>query len=81
MYPCKKCGNCCRYIGYSEYYQWLDRGDGQCRYLEENLCSIYAIRPLLCRIEDSRYLYFADMSDEEYYYMNLDACSKLQVLK
>ena len=31
----------------------LDRWDGVCRYLQNNLCSIYEHRPLVCRIDEN----------------------------
>lgn len=38
MFPCERCGACCRAI--------------QCRYLEgENHCSIYETRPDVCRVD------------------------------
>ena len=57
----------------------LDRGDGVCRYLVGNLCSIYPSRPLLCRIDESYDYFFKDsMTREEFYRANLQVCSKLK---
>ena len=53
MFHCDKCGICCRSLRRSPLYSGLDRGDGVCRYLDGNLCSIYATRPLLCRMDES----------------------------
>ena len=53
MFHCDKCGICCRSLRRSPLYRELDRGDGVCRYLDGNLCSIYATRPLLCRVDES----------------------------
>lgn len=59
--------------------QELDRGDGVCRYLDGNLCSIYATRPLLCRVDESYEVYFKDkMSKEEYYRQNYLCCEQLK---
>ena len=41
MFECDKCGACCRSLKRSELYSKLDRGDGVCKYLNDNLCSIY----------------------------------------
>lgn len=40
MFKCDKCGECCRHLDKSEEYRELDRGDGVCKYLDQNLCSI-----------------------------------------
>lgn len=46
MFECDSCGLCCMNIYKSEIYSELDRGDGVCKYLSGNLCSIYENRPL-----------------------------------
>ena len=46
MFKCDCCGNCCKNIAKSELYSDLDRGDGVCKYLIGNICSIYNERPL-----------------------------------
>ena len=43
MFKCDKCGECCRHLDESELYQEIDRGDGVCKFLTDNLCSIYAV--------------------------------------
>lgn len=79
MFPCDCCGCCCRNIGDSPIYKGLDRGDGVCRYLSENLCTIYEDRPVLCRIDDCYNLYFyKSMGREEYYRLNMEVCRKLK---
>lgn len=52
MFECDKCGECCRHLKGISIYAELDRGDGICKYLKGNLCSIYEDRPLFCRIDD-----------------------------
>lgn len=79
MFPCDKCGECCRNLQMSELYKGLDRGDGVCRYLDGNLCSIYQTRPLLCRIDESYDYFFKDsMTRDEFYRANLQVCSELK---
>lgn len=79
MFKCKQCGQCCRNLDKSELYAELNRGDGICRYLEGNLCSIYEDRPLLCRIDESYSVYFKDTySLDEYYKLNQEGCEKMQ---
>ena len=79
MFKCSQCGECCRHLDRSELYRELDRGDGVCRYLKGNLCSIYENRPLLCRIDESYDKYFSEIyTRDEYYRLNEQACKILQ---
>ncbi len=79
MFKCDKCGECCRSIGGNILYTHLDRGDGVCKYLLGNLCSIYQNRPTLCNIDKCYDLFFKDkMSKEEFYRFNLEICNKLK---
>ena len=81
MFQCDKCGLCCQQVGQSELYAWLDRGDGVCKYYDEQtkLCSRYDTRPLICNVDKAYQEYFKDeMSLEEYYMLNYKAC---QILK
>lgn len=77
---CDACGECCRHVDASPLYKELDRGDGVCKYLQGNMCSIYDKRPLLCRVDEAFEAFFeGKMSREEYYKLNYEACQKLQV--
>lgn len=79
MFACDRCGDCCRSLDKSPVYADLDRGDGICRYLSGNLCSIYENRPLLCRIDDCYELFFKDkITKPGYYKLNHDICTKLK---
>ena len=79
MFFCSKCGQCCRSLSNSKLYSELNRGDGVCRYLEGDLCSIYERRPLLCRVDESYEAYFSGQyTREEYYRLNYEECRKLQ---
>lgn len=81
-FPCTKCGACCRHLEQSSLYKDLDRGDGVCKYLQDNLCSIYDARPVLCRVDECYDLYFADeMTRKEFYKQNLKICQKLQKME
>ena len=78
-FKCDKCGACCRNLNMSELYSDLDSGDGTCKYLVGNLCSIYNERPLKCRIEESYYAFFSDeMSKEAFYQKNYEMCEQLK---
>lgn len=79
MFPCDQCGECCRNLNLSPLYSDLDRGDGTCRYLSGNRCSIYEERPLLCRIDECYDIFFqGKMTLEEYYSLNQKACDRLK---
>lgn len=79
MFKCSECGECCRNLDKSDLYKDLDRGDGTCKYLVGNKCSIYDKRPLLCRVDESYEVYFKELySKEEYYELNYRVCRKLQ---
>ena len=63
----------------SEIYSDLDRGDGICRFLRGNLCSIYDNRPLKCRIDECYEEFFKDsMTIEEFYDENYKMCEALR---
>ena len=79
MFKCDKCGECCRNLKMSDVYSDLDRGDGICKYLNGNLCSIYENRPKKCRIDDSYYEFFKDsMTLEGFYDANYKMCEEFK---
>lgn len=82
MFQCDRCGKCCRNLKLSALYSDLDRGDGVCKYLVDNLCSIYETRPLKCRIDESYQMFFSEqITKEEYYRLNYESCSILKQKK
>lgn len=81
MFFCDKCGLCCMNIGASTIYEKLDRGDGICKFFDEEtkLCTIYEKRPLLCNLEETYKIYFkGKMSKNEYDQLNSEACKRLK---
>lgn len=79
MFMCNQCGECCRHLDQSEIYAELNRGDGVCRYLRGNICSIYMDRPLLCRVDECYKIYFKNQYNyEEYKKLNYEACNLLK---
>lgn len=62
MFHCDCCGLCCMNLDKSDLYSDLNRGDGICKYFDEqtHLCSIYDERP------------------EKYYKQNYLACKELK---
>lgn len=79
MFLCDMCGECCRHLNASALYKDLNRGDGICRYLDGNKCSIYSSRPLLCRVDESYDRFFKEVyTKDEYYRLNYEACERLK---
>ena len=79
MFKCDKCGECCRNLQLSSIYAVLDRGDGVCKYLEGNLCSIYDSRHLECRVDDAyEELFSKSMTKAQYYQLNYESCRLLK---
>ncbi len=60
MFVCEMCGECCRNLDKSELYASLHDGNGICRYLRGNLCSVYERRPLLCRVDECYAVFVKD---------------------
>lgn len=82
MFKCDSCGCCCINIYKSELYIDLNKGDGACKYLVGNLCSVYENRPLFCGVDECYNLFFKDtMSRDEYYKLNTEECKKLKKLE
>lgn len=82
MFNCERCGCCCRNLDKSDIYAPLNRGDGVCKYLKGNDCSIYKNRPVLCQIDESYEKFFSEIiTRENFYKINKEMCKKLQKLK
>lgn len=78
-FKCDKCGLCCRALNRNPIFKDLDKGNGVCKYLRGNICSIYNDRPLICRVDDSYDAFFKDsMTKEEYYQLNYKVCNQLK---
>lgn len=57
-FPCKGCGACCRRIGAVPQHMLDQHGltadkNGHCIHLDGNNCTIYAMRPEICRVTDN----------------------------
>ena len=79
MFDCDKCGACCTNLNKSPIYDSLHDGDGICRFLKGNLCTIYKDRPLICRVDDCyEFLFKNRMSYEEYIGLNRRYCQELK---
>ena len=74
MFLCDQCGKCCEKVHTSEVYRYLADETGKCKYLKNNLCSIYETRPLICRVDEMYETYYKEvMTLEEYYALNYKA--------
>ncbi|WP_083225168.1 YkgJ family cysteine cluster protein [Clostridium tyrobutyricum] len=82
MFKCDKCGQCCKNLDKSSVYAELHNGDGICKYLDGNLCSIYSTRPILCRVDESYELYFKNiMTRDKYEELNQEVCIILKKIE
>lgn len=78
-FPCTACGQCCKHISNIKELAAFDRGDGTCKFLIDNKCSIYDTRPKICNIEEMyKEVYHQQFEKEEYYLLNFQACKQLQ---
>lgn len=81
MFPCERCGYCCRRVGEVFFARHMAKPGGVCKYLDEatNLCTIYNERPIFCRVDE---LYEKNLSDkisrEDFYRINKEVCKKFQ---
>ena len=82
MYPCQRCGACCRLIGESILTRELAGAEGCCKWLDKssNLCKRYANRPIFCNV-DKYYETFLQntMSRDAFYQLNQNACRSLRL--
>ena len=83
-FECDKCGACCRHLSlFGKEYAWLNDGSGKCKYLDNktSLCTIYEIRPIICRVDEGYYRHFNHISIEEYLKITENACKSLKNIK
>lgn len=79
IFPCAKCGECCRHIDLIPQLVQFDRGDGSCIYLRGNLCAIYESRPEICRVDKMYDIYFSEIYPKTVFYqLNLKVCHRFQ---
>lgn len=78
-FNCDKCGLCCKNIKLSSLSAELDRGDGICKHLRNNLCEIYDERPIYCNVEEYYEKYLSEkVKREEFYEQNRKICELLK---
>lgn len=52
-FPCTECGLCCQQIQNIVELKEFHLGDGVCIYYQDQKCSIYENRPIVCRVDDA----------------------------
>jgi hypothetical protein len=68
MFNCEKCGACCRVI--------------KCKHLtKDNLCDIYSIRPLICRVDEMYKIIGNKLTKKQYYDLCKKACKYLREME
>ena len=48
---CSQCGECCKNIRHIPELAGYSDENGCCKYLKNNLCSVYENRPEVCRVD------------------------------
>ena len=78
-FPCNCCGECCKHIDVVSELRMFDRGDGVCKFLQrDNRCSIYSVRPSVCRGKFVYEEYFSHLSVKEFHDMMYKFCDRLR---
>jgi Fe-S-cluster containining protein len=85
-FPCTSCGACCRRVKYAVQnlkdcgfeldfpYTWNE--DGVCNMLtEDNKCSVYENRPLICNIE--KFAEHFGIDKQQFFDDNIKMCNEL----
>lgn len=81
MLYCDKCGLCCRMLACSKEMEEFDRGDGVCKFLKNNLCSIYEKRPDICDAEYMWITYYSRfMTRQEFEEKSYETCKALKAI-
>ena len=78
-FNCDKCGECCRHVNLIPELVEYDDGTGACKYLHNNLCSIYETRPNICNV-DVMYeqVYSNYYTKDEFYEINEKCCKEIK---
>lgn len=76
-FVCIQCGECCKHIDKVDGLKHLQE-NGICRYLKNNKCSIYDIRPQLCRKDCVFEMCKNIVSETEFTQLAINICDKLQ---
>lgn len=80
-FQCDGCGACCLQLPlFGDIYAELDDGNGVCRHYDQETrrCTIYAQRPLQCRVDDGYRAWFSDIPYERYLLGVEEGCHRLR---
>ena len=79
MFPCTKCGACCKRAGATGLMP--SKADGSCIYLNtDNTCSVYNKRPDICSIDKMYKKRQLLMSKKEYYKLSAKICNQYTII-
>lgn len=78
VFKCDQCAECCKHINRIPEMAEYDTGNGTCKYLSNNKCSIYNERPNICRGEYLYHLCYEGMDVDTYYDMLHKYCELLR---
>ena len=80
IFPCEKCGICCKHINLIPQLKQFDSGNGRCIHLmDNNLCAIYENRPDICNVDKMYELKYSKlMTEDEYLKLNVEGCKELK---
>lgn len=84
MFPCERCGWCCRSLAGVELAKDMVLPSGVCKFLDEekNLCRVYLTRPIFCNVDAFYEKYLADtMTRENFYLQNKKICEEFRKTK
>ena len=77
-FHCDKCGLCCHLLKDVPQLAAFDRGDGVCKFLRGNLCSIYEKRPDICNVDKMYPAFSSIMSHDEYDELMEASCTRIK---
>lgn len=77
---CTKCGNCCRHVGDVPSMAGFAKENGSCKFLANNICTIYENRPPICNVAwVYEHFFKGKVTEEEFYAKTEEACAKLRM--
>ena len=78
-FPCDCCSECCKHIDKVPALLGFDRGDGVCKFLNNNgRCLIYKIRPNVCNGQYIYEHYFSYMTVRDFHQYIYKLCKQLK---
>lgn len=81
MYPCTRCGCCCKNVGLLIETTGIEfpydiNEDGSCSKLsEKNECTVYDERPLICNFD--KFIEATGVDKDEFYKANIMVCNSM----